>query len=256
MNWESNFDEWSTDFDSAKKYKSDHKIDEQALKERAIKRKLKNDQLALIVAKRLEDLCKEPAEGEQWRIITEKSFNAFALIMHVVQTRVIEELYLAVYRINEPTVRTLIEHIESGKIKKAVFVISSFFNQTKKPEKWAIMLKEFADANPNCTHIYTHNHSKVVAIRTSAEEHFVFEGSGNMSDNARIEQYIYENSKKVFDFHKTWMLELANAAREAKNNQLLRASKKAAQSSANSPTTYFTEPLQIFKERDKIKILQ
>ena len=29
-----------------------------------------------------------------------------------------------------------------------------------------------------------------------------------MSDNARIEQYVYENNKKVFDFHKNWMLDL------------------------------------------------
>jgi hypothetical protein len=33
-------------------------------------------------------------------------------------------------------------------------------------------------------------------------------GSGNMSTNARIEQYIYENNKEVFDFHKGWMDEV------------------------------------------------
>ena len=29
-----------------------------------------------------------------------------------------------------------------------------------------------------------------------------------MSDNARIEQYVYENNKQVFDFHKEWILKL------------------------------------------------
>lgn len=47
-------------------------------------------------------------------------------------------------------------------------------------------------------------------MRTSKNEFFVFEGSGNMSDNARIEQYIYENSKQSFEFHKKWMTELCN----------------------------------------------
>ena len=228
MDWDDTNDGWGSDFEACNKYKSDHNIDEQVLKERAIKRKIKNDQLALVVAKRLSDLCKEPADGEQWRIITEKSFNAFALIMHVIQTRTIEEMYLAVYRINEPTVDTIIEAIRDGKIKKAVFVISSFFNQTKKPEKWAIKLKEFADANPNCSHVYTHNHSKVVAMRTSKGEHFVFEGSGNMSDNARIEQYIYENSQKMFDFHKGWMISLVNATSGADSKQSLKAREKSA----------------------------
>ena len=199
--------EWN---DVGKSYRSDHEITESVLKQRAIKKKLKNEQMHYIRAKALSDICGEPAEGEQWRIITEKQFNAFALILHLLQTRVIEEMYLAVYRINEPTVTSIIEFIESGKIKKSVFVISSFFNQTKKPEQWAIMLKQFADKKANCYHVYTHNHAKVLAVRTSKNEFFVFEGSGNMSDNARIEQYIYEYSKQSFEFHKKWMTELCS----------------------------------------------
>ena len=208
--WGSNEDwgiEWN---DVGKSYRSDHEITESVLKQRAIKKKLKNEQMHYIRAKALSDICGEPAEGEQWRIITEKQFNAFALILHLLQTRVIEEMYLAVYRINEPTVTSIIEFIESEKIKKSVFVISSFFNQTKKPEQWAIMLKQFAAKKANCYHVYTHNHAKVLAVRTSKNEFFVFEGSGNMSDNARIEQYIYENSKQSFEFHKKWMTELCS----------------------------------------------
>lgn len=207
--WSNNKDwgiEWN---DVGKSYKSDHVITESVLKQRAIKKKMNNEQVHYIKAKALSDICDEPAEGEQWRIITEKQFNAFALILHLLQTRVIEEMYLAVYRINEPTVTSIIELIEQGKIKKSVFVISSFFNQTKKPEQWAIMLKQFADKKENCYHVYTHNHSKVLAVRTSKNEYFVFEGSGNMSDNARIEQYVYENSKQSFEFHKKWMTELS-----------------------------------------------
>lgn len=142
MNWDDNG--WSDSFDAPAKYKSDHNIDEQVLKQRALKRQIKNDRLALKIAKNLNDLCKEPKPGEQWRIITEKSFNAFALIMHLLQTRKIKELYLAVYRIND---------------------------------------------------------------------YFVFEGSGNMSDNARIEQYIYENSKEMYEFHRKWMLQLVTDTR-------------------------------------------
>lgn len=209
--WNDDRDAWGMEFcDIGKEYKSDHQVSESVLKQRAIKRKIKNEQRCYIIAKALTDLCGEPKEGEQWRIITEKQFNAFALVLHLIQTRKIIEMYLAVYRINEPTVQTLIDFIKSGKIKKSVFVISSFFNQTKKPEQWAIMLKEFADKTESCQHVYTHNHSKVLAVKTSDNEYFVFEGSGNMSDNARIEQYIYEHSKQSFEFHKKWITELCN----------------------------------------------
>jgi len=171
---------------------------------------IKNNQIHYIKAKALSDLCIKPKPNEQYRIITEKQFNAYALILHLLESETIKELYLAIYRINYPTVQSIINFIESGHIKKATFVISNFFNQTKKPEQWAIMLKEFCDNNKNTNHIYTHNHAKVLVIKTVSNEHYIFEGSGNMSDNARIEQYIYENNKNVFEFHKQWMLDLIN----------------------------------------------
>lgn len=177
------------------------------IEQKAIKRKLKNDQIHFIKANQLAALCKRPKPGEQYRIITEKQFNAYALILHLLETETVDELYMAIFRVNEPTVTSLIDLIETGRIKRATFIISSFFNQTKKPEQWAIMLCEYCKQSDVCDHIYTHTHAKVAAIKTKSG-HYVFEGSGNMSDNAMIEQYVYEESEKVFDFHKQWMTEL------------------------------------------------
>lgn len=179
-------------------------VQEQSLKDKALKRKINNEKVLFFKAKELNNLCPTPKSGEQYRIITEKQFNAFALIVHLLKDNIIEEMYLAIYRINEPTVETLIEMIDSGKIKRATFIISSFFNQTKKPEKWAIRLRDYCEKKDNCRHIYLHNHAKVLALKTD-KDYFIFEGSGNMSDNARIEQYIYENNKQVYQFHKDWM---------------------------------------------------
>lgn len=183
-------------------------ISEKKIKDKAIKRILKNNEIHYKKAKALSDLCYQPQKNEQWRIITEKQFNAYALILHLLENNTIEEMYLAIYRINQPTVNSLIDFIEAGQIKKATFVISNFFNQTKRPEKWAIKLKQFADTKNNVEHIYTHNHAKVLAVKTYNDDYFIFEGSGNMSDNARIEQYVYENNKQSFDFHKNWMRNL------------------------------------------------
>jgi len=180
---------------------------ETLLKQRALKRVMKNDKIHHIKAKALSDLCPRPKKGEQYRIITEKQFNAYALILHLLQSEQIIEMHLAIYRINQPTVDSLIDLIQSGKIQKATFIISNFFNQTKKPEKWAIKLREFCDQNTQCSHVYTHNHSKVLAVKMKTG-HYIFEGSGNMSDNARIEQYVYEESKQTYEFHKSWMNEL------------------------------------------------
>lgn len=183
-------------------------ITKTVIETKALKRYNKNYSLLTFIAKRLGDIAPIPKEGEQYLIITEKQFNAFALIVGLIENNIIDEMYLAIYRINEPTVQALINFIEEGKIKMGVFVISNFFNQTKKPERWAIMLRDYCKKNENFKHIYTHNHAKVLAIRTG-NDHFVFEGSGNMSDNARIEQYRYENCKESFLFHKKWMSEIS-----------------------------------------------
>jgi len=187
----------------------DDDISSDKLKQRAIRRIKKNNEIHFIKAKALSDLCQKPKKNEQYRIITEKQFNAYALILHLLESEPIDEMYLAIYRINQPTVKSIINFIEADKIKNATFVISNFFNQTKKPERWAIELKEYCEKKKNCRHIYIHNHAKVLAIKTKTG-YYIFEGSGNMSDNARIEQYLYENNKEVFDFHKNWMLELIN----------------------------------------------
>ena len=42
-----------------------------------------------------------------------------------------------------------------------------------------------------------------------------------MSDNARIEQYVYEN-KKVFEFHKEWIGELCNEKAKATSKRIKR----------------------------------
>ena len=189
------------------------KITQKVVEDKAIRRQMKNEQVHCMTAKALNDLCVRPKPGEQWRIVTEKAFNAYAFMRSVLEEGGIDELYIAIYRINEPTVRSLIDLIDKGSIKHATFIISSFFNQTQRPEQWAIMLANYcASHEDTTTFAYLHNHSKCVCAK-QGDNYYVFEGSGNMSDNARIEQYTYENSKQVYDFHSSWMREVIKKAR-------------------------------------------
>jgi hypothetical protein len=52
---------------------------------------------------------------------------------------------------------------------------------------------------------YAWNHAKISLIRIG-DQHFVVEGSGNWSENAQHEQYVFVNSKKIFDFRKNEIL--------------------------------------------------
>jgi hypothetical protein len=198
------------EYDWATSVNEDRRAPEKIVKDQAIKRILRNNEIHTIKAKALSDLCLTPKEGEQYRIITEKQFSAFAFLLNILQRTDIEELYLALFRINQPTVETITDYIKAGRIKKAYFLISDFFHQTKKPEAWAKQLRRFCDTNGNARHAYLNIHAKVCLAKTPAGEHLIFEGSGNMTINARVEQYVYENNKQVFEFHRGWITDLIN----------------------------------------------
>jgi hypothetical protein len=143
-------------------------------------------------------------ENVQTRIITEKSFNAISVIDFLINHYKIEEVYIAIYRMNEQSVRKIIEYSEK-KININI-IVSSFFRNNKKYEKWAkeLVLKK----SETFKVAFAWNHSKVMLAKTINDKYIVFEGSGNLSDNARIEQYLIENNKQIYKFHKKWMDEI------------------------------------------------
>lgn len=142
-------------------------IEQKVVQDRAISRFVKSEEWHGKIAKALTDLCGLPAPGQEFLIVTEKSFNAYACIKALLEEgEIIDEMHLAIYRINQPTVSALIQLMDSGKIRKASFVISSFFSQTKKPEVWAEMLRDYCVLHPKTTrHSYLHNHAKVLTCR-------------------------------------------------------------------------------------------
>ena len=153
-------------------------------------------------------LGKLPEKNEQIRIITQKSFNAFAILLYIAEKVNIEELILGVFRIDKNSVTGIKELYESMNIKQITIILSSFFIQTKKPEQSAQMLIEFAKDKENIKIVFCWNHTKIMGVKTNDDKYYIVEGSGNMTDNAKIEQYLFEQSKEMFYFHKSWMEEL------------------------------------------------
>lgn len=151
-------------------------------------------------------------EGTQYRIVTTKNMNALTAIYALLQNHEPEEIIIAIYRMNQPAVVKIIGLSETVPIS---ILISSFFRENKKYENWTRMLINAAKDNPNLTVKSTWSHAKVTLIKTKCGKHIVFEGSGNLSDNARIEQYILENNKQAYEFHKNWIMEAMSEDKQA-----------------------------------------
>lgn len=146
----------------------------------------------------------ELKEGVQYRIITEHAFNAISVIEYLAKFHEITEIYIAVYRMNQLSVNKLTEFIDNDNIKCNI-ILSSFFRQNKKYEKWCKDLITYSENKSNVSISFAWNHAKVFLAKTKDKRHIVFEGSGNLSDNARIEQYIIEDCKMTYEFHKKWI---------------------------------------------------
>jgi hypothetical protein len=149
--------------------------------------------------------------GYQYRLVTEKNFSALVALDFFLKTYDVAQVDLAIYRMNYPAVLRIREICESGMPMN--IIVSSFFRENKKYEKWTRELELFAAAKENVSLAFAWSHAKVMLCKTRCGKHLVFEGSGNLSDNARIEQYLIEDCAEMYDFHKKWMDEIHRGAK-------------------------------------------
>ena len=138
-----------------------------------------------------------PDSGEAFFLWTLNSFNAFTFIVYVIkQCGVINDLTLSTYSINDRILTSLVKWYDKGFIEKVNISISDSIRQ-RNPKIYDQL--ESQRQNRNLDIRYTWNHSKVTLMKTP-EHHFVVEGSGNFSENAAHEQYLFTNDSKLYDF--------------------------------------------------------
>lgn len=154
----------------------------------------------------IKELLSLPVKNEQINLITQKAFTSTDFLVWICEKETVREVNLAVYRMNQKNVCIVIALHRSINFKLNI-VLSSFFKTSKRAEVWHDNLAKYVNETENCKMCYCVNHAKIIAIETT-DNNYVVDGSGNMSDNARIEQYSFNNSKDLFDFHSNWIKEL------------------------------------------------
>lgn len=139
-----------------------------------------------------------PERGEIFFLWTLNSFNAFTFITYIIKYfGTIRQLTFSTYSINERILASLVRWYDKGAIDEIYICISdSIKNRVPKVND---QLQAFA-RDRRITIGYAWNHSKVTLIRTD-EHHFVICGSGNFSENALNEQYIFLNDERIFQFY-------------------------------------------------------
>ncbi|MDR0874223.1 MAG: hypothetical protein LBN27_12285 [Prevotellaceae bacterium] len=148
----------------------------------------------------IKDLMGEyPAAGDIYFLWTQNQFNAVTFMLYIIKyVGAIQRLTFSTYAINERIVNSLAKWHDAGSLRD----VTIFISDTVKVRNTKVTNLLEMQAEQRGWHIiYEWNHSKVMCIE-AAGNYFVIEGSGNLSDNSRYENYIFTNNKKVYEFRR------------------------------------------------------
>lgn len=139
-----------------------------------------------------------PNTGEFFALWTQKSFNAFTFIPFLIkEAKIIDNLVVTTYSINSRIIDSLCKKLDDGAINKINLVVSDSL-KNRMPTV-VDHLEAMAAARNRLQVHYSWNHSKIT-LASAGGNNYVFEGSGNWSENAQFEQYLLFNHKPLFDF--------------------------------------------------------
>lgn len=143
------------------------------------------------------DLMRVPTPEEFFFLQSDTAFNAFTFIPMIAKLYPIKQLYASTYSISRKVIEALIEMHDKGQIEQITLLVSD--SMIKRNPLVIGNLMAMAESRPNLKVLYAWVHAKVCLLETH-DHHYVIEGSGNWSENAHYEQYVFANSKGLFDF--------------------------------------------------------
>ena len=154
-----------------------------------------------------------PKAGEQLRLITMKPFNTISIISHIAKTEIIEHAIFVIFAINKFAAKVIIDLLIAKRIKKITIVVSSIRNAGHISKSKAVdALKKHTEV------IFVNSHAKITLLKTE-KNCYNIEGSGNMSFNGRVEQYVIDNDIELYNFSKKWINELLKYKMKPKTNE-------------------------------------
>ena len=150
------------------------------------------------------DLKRLPTSEEFFFLQSDTSFNAFTFIPLIGKHTAIQELYASTYSISRKVVDALIQLYDEGIIEQITLMISD--SLIKRNPATIDYINALVNSRANFTVTFSWVHAKVCIMQTS-KDFYIVEGSGNWAANAQYEQYLFANSKGLFNFRKTLFTE-------------------------------------------------
>jgi len=159
-----------------------------------------------------------PKKDHQLRIITKRNFNAVQMINYIAINDTILDLKIAIYSINYNAALILIKLLDNHQIKKMEVLMSNLRNKAHREKEEII--KNLFIKHSRIDIFYCSSHAKLFSCQTEKNNFYTLEGSGNMSNNSRIEQYVIDNDEKLYEFTCQWFKEIKEFLKNKKELEI------------------------------------
>lgn len=121
------------------------------------------------------------------------------------QLGIINEAIIATWTISKNNILKLLDYLDTGKIQKLTFLINDgMLNTNSTKPIYAFMRLEFDKRKDKVIYNIANSHAKIQCYKCN-ENYYTISGSGNWSENPRIENYILIGGKETFEFNKNWI---------------------------------------------------
>lgn len=153
------------------------------------------------VLKRIANI-KMPDENVQLRLITLNPLNPIVFIKYIANKEIITDGKIVIFSINRQAARVLIDLKQKGKLNNVTLIVSSLRTIANQDKNLAVTIlrKHFKI-------YFLTTHAKIIILKTE-KNYYSIEGSGNFSYNARLEQYVIDNSKQIYEFSNDWIKQI------------------------------------------------
>ena len=147
-----------------------------------------------------------PNTDEAVIIKTNGCSDTGSIFTYINQKETVTEVYLSTWIISRSNIERLLKCFDAG--ATLTFVVSKRLKELKKSD-YAYLVEQF-QKRKGIKYKVANCHAKTFSVKTVQGNHYTVTGSGNWTENPRIENYIITNDVEYFGHNKEWMEEVTN----------------------------------------------
>lgn len=149
----------------------------------------------------------KPEPGKSYHLISNGGYDFFTFIPVLVEYMGFANVfYGSTWTMNRNNVQMLFQMVDKGQIREAAILTGLYFKR-REAGVYSMLLNGMMKRG--FKYKCFENHSKITLLgNEETNDWIIIEGSANYTANPRLEQYVINNHKGLFDFHKSWMDEV------------------------------------------------